>query len=139
MRVYLASPFFNDEEVERVSHVETVLRNKGLDVFSPREHQSEELEFGSVEWRKKTYLNDVLNIITADIVVAVHSTDSGTNWELGAAQVLGKKVILFDDNTKLPRNIMLTESAHAFLEGRDALDEYDFEELPFMYYEGEVI
>lgn len=143
LKVYLASPFFNDEEIERVAFVEKTLREKGLEVFSPREHQNEHLEFGSVEWRKATYLNDCHEILKCDIVVAVHSTDSGTNWELGAAGALQRPVILFDDNTDLPRNIMLTESCHAFLEGREALEAYNFDvklnELEKVYYEGTVI
>lgn len=141
LRVYLASPFFNEEEIERVAFVEKVLRDKGLDVFSPREHQNEHLEFGSVEWRKATFENDVEQIVACDVVVAVHSLDSGTNWELGAAAVLGRPVILFDDETDLPKNIMLTESAYAFLETRKALEEYDFHARPLqpIYYEGEVI
>ncbi|MFB5568666.1 nucleoside 2-deoxyribosyltransferase [Bacillus cereus] len=141
LRVYLASPFFNDEEIERVAFVEKVLRDKGLDVFSPREHQNEELEFGTVEWRKATFKNDVDHIGMCDIVVAVHSTDSGTNWELGAAAAIGRPVILFDDETDLPKNIMLTESAYAFLGSRKALEEYDFDARPLqhIYYEGEVI
>lgn len=141
LRVYLASPFFNEEEIERVAFVEKVLRDKGLDVFSPREHQNEQLEFGSVEWRKATFRNDCEHIVSCDIVVAIHSTDSGTNWELGAAHAINRPVILFDDNTDLPKNIMLTESAYAFLESRKALEEYDFDARPLqhIYYEGEVI
>ncbi|ABY46836.1 nucleoside 2-deoxyribosyltransferase (plasmid) [Bacillus mycoides KBAB4] len=143
MKVYLASPFFNDEEIERVEFVEKTLRAKGLQVFSPREHQNPQFEFGSVEWRKATYNNDVKEILTCDIVVAVHSTDSGTNWELGAASVIQRPVILFDDKTDLPKNIMLTESCHAFLESREALEAYNFDvrinELEKVYYKGEVI
>lgn len=143
LKVYLASPFFNEEEIERVEFVEKVLREKGLQVFSPREHQNAHLEFGSVEWRKATFKNDVKEILQCDIVVAIHSTDSGTNWELGAASVIQRPVILFDDKTDLPKNIMLTESVHAFLESREALEAYDFDvrinKLKKVYYEGEVI
>ncbi|WP_232790053.1 nucleoside 2-deoxyribosyltransferase [Bacillus sp. SN10] len=143
LKVYLASPFFNEEEIERVAFVEKTLRAKGLEVFSPREHQNEHLEFGSKEWRKATFDNDVKEILKCDIIVAVHSLDSGTNWELGAGSVIQRPIILFDDNTKLPRNIMLTESCHAFLESREALEAYDFDvridELEKVYYEGEVI
>ncbi|PFQ72444.1 nucleoside 2-deoxyribosyltransferase [Bacillus cereus] len=143
LRVYLASPFFNEEEIERVEFVEKTLRAKGLEVFSPREQQNEHLEFGSKAWRKATFDNDVKEILKCDIIVAVHSLDSGTNWELGAGSVIQRPIILFDDNTKLPRNIMLTESCHAFLESREALEAYDFDvridELEKVYYEGEVI
>lgn len=143
LKVYLASPFFNEEEIERVAYLEKLLREKGLEVFSPREHQNEHLEFGSKEWRKATFDNDVREILKCDIVVAVHSIDTGTIWEIGAACVIQRPVIIFDDNTDIPRNIMLTESCHAFLEGRKAIEAYNFDvrvgELEKVYYEGTVI
>ncbi|PEF03397.1 nucleoside 2-deoxyribosyltransferase [Bacillus thuringiensis] len=143
VKVYLASPFFNEEEIERVAYLEKLLRGKGMEVFSPREHQNEHLEFGSKEWRKATYNNDCKEILQCDIVVAVHSIDTGTIWEIGAACVIQRPVIIFDDNTDIPRNIMLTESCHAFLEGRKAIEAYNFDvrinELEKVYYEGTVI
>ena len=45
-KVYLASPFFNDAELDRMKSVLKVLREeKGFDVFAPYELKSD-LEFG---------------------------------------------------------------------------------------------
>ena len=35
-KIYLASPFFNDAELERMGKVRDILRAKGLDVFVPK-------------------------------------------------------------------------------------------------------
>ena len=51
-KVYLASPFFNDEEIKTMESVLEILRSKDLEVFAPFEHQNKHLEFGSMEWRK---------------------------------------------------------------------------------------
>ncbi|WP_289889954.1 hypothetical protein [Virgibacillus pantothenticus] len=51
-RVYLASPFFNDEQVERVKRVEQALEaNPFVEAyFSPRKEQLDSLPFGSSQW-----------------------------------------------------------------------------------------
>jgi nucleoside 2-deoxyribosyltransferase len=137
-RVYLASPFFNDEEIERVAFVERVLRSKGLDVFSPREHQIQELEFGSKKWRDAVFANDVTNIHKADLVVAVCSKDEGTNWEIGYAYANRIPIILFNESmTSL--NLMISDSIHAYISSREELEAYDFEKMPHKRYEGAVI
>jgi nucleoside 2-deoxyribosyltransferase len=139
MKVYLASPFFNEEEIEVVEFVEKTLAAKGLEVFSPRKDQLPELKFGTREWANAIYHNDIKHVEWADVVVAVHSDDSGTNMEIGYAVKAGKPVIIFDDNTMLFRNLMLTESCHAWLQGRKSLKEYSFDKFVRVPYEGEVI
>ena len=36
MKIYLASPFFDDKELENVKKAEEILFSRGFDVFSPR-------------------------------------------------------------------------------------------------------
>ena len=53
MKIYLASPFFTDEETLVVATVENILRRRGYEVFSPREHEVRNgAEVGSPEWSK---------------------------------------------------------------------------------------
>lgn len=138
-KIYLASPFFNEKEIERMSKVRDILRAKGLDVFCPNEHQSPELEFGSLEWREKTFKNDVDHIDWCDVVVAVVSQgnydDSGTCWELGFAHATNKKVILVNvEGNSI--NLMIANSLHAIITSYDELSDYDFDELkPIPYLE----
>ena len=139
-KVYLASPFFDDAELERVDKVKEILDSKGLEVFSPKEHQNEHLEFGSIEWRKATFDSDVMGIHCADIVVAIicngNYSDSGTAWEIGYSFALGKPVVVVN-LTGETINLMIADSIHALITSYDELKEYDFEKMekkPYLNY-----
>ena len=139
-KVYLASPFFDDAELKRVNKVKEILDSKGLEVFSPKEHQNEHLEFGSIEWRKATFENDVKHIDWCDVVVAIickgNYDDSGTAWELGYAYATNKPVVLVNI-TGETINLMIADSIHALITSYDELKEYDFEKMekkPYLNY-----
>ena len=139
-KVYLASPFFDEAELERVDKVKEILDSKGLEVFSPKEHQNEHLEFGSIEWRKATFENDVKHIDWCDVVVAIickgNYDDSGTAWELGYAYATNKPVVLVNI-TGETINLMIADSIHALITSYDELKEYDFEKMekkPYLNY-----
>lgn len=139
-KVYLASPFFDDAELERVDKVKEILDSKGLEVFSPKEHQNEHLEFGSIEWRKATFENDVKHIDWCDVVVAIickgNYDDSGTAWELGYAYATNKPVVLVNI-TGETINLMIADSIHALITSYDELKEYNFEKMekkPYLNY-----
>lgn len=139
-KVYLASPFFDNAELERVDKVKEILDSKGLEVFSPKEHQNEHLEFGSIEWRKATFENDVKHIDWCDVVVAIickgNYDDSGTAWELGYAYATNKPVVLVNI-TGETINLMIADSIHALITSYDELKEYDFEKMekkPYLNY-----
>lgn len=140
-KIYLASPFFNEKETMRVCKVMNILKEKGLEVFVPMEHQSPELEFGSREWRDKTFRNDVDHIDWCDVVVAIISNgnydDSGTAWELGYAYATNKPVVLVN-LTGETINLMIADSLHALIKSYDELKEYDFEKMPVREYENYV-
>lgn len=135
-RVYLASPFFNEREVGFVERVEKVLREKGLDVWSPRHNQFTDLESGSSEWSIQTFLNDKKFIDWSECVVAIYDgnyMDSGTAWEMGYAFGTNKPVIVVHVGES--SNLMVHESAHANLT-LDELDAYDFKEFKSNKYTG---
>ena len=52
-KIYIASPFFNDRECEVLSEVETLLKSRDLDVYSPREHEERDGNVGKPEWSKE--------------------------------------------------------------------------------------
>lgn len=140
MKIYLASPFFDEVEVKRMETVRDILREKKLDVFVPNEHQHKELEFGSMEWRKATFNSDVSAIDEADIVVAVNSKgnydDAGTMWEIGYAYATKKPVVLVN-LTGDTINLMIADSLHALVTSYDELKDYDFEKMekkPYLNY-----
>jgi nucleoside 2-deoxyribosyltransferase len=137
-RVYLASPFFNEMEIETVKKVAEILKSKGLEVFEPMENQMEGLEAGSRHWSIETFMNDVKFIKWAEIVVGVYHgnySDSGTAWELGYAYATDKPVILIHVGEN--SNLMVHEGSHANLT-IDQLKDYDFEKMPSSFYTGEM-
>jgi nucleoside 2-deoxyribosyltransferase len=100
-KVYLASGFFTEKQYKAVERAEKFLRSKGFEVFSPREHQFEDIPFGTKEWRAAVFDNDVNHILWADFVFAIldEKMDEGTLWELGYAFAHGKPIVLFNDST----------------------------------------
>jgi nucleoside 2-deoxyribosyltransferase len=135
-RVYLASPFFNEMEIETVKKVAEILKSKGLEVFEPMENQMEGLEAGKRHWSIETFMNDVKFIKWSEIVVAVYHgnySDSGTAWEMGYAYATDKPVITVHVGDS--SNLMVHEGSHANLT-IDQLKDYDFEKLPSSFYEG---
>lgn len=140
IKVYLASPFFNQEEIDKMEIVLSILRDKGLEVFAPFEHQNKHLEFGSMEWRKATFKSDVGAIDNCDVMVAINCQgnydDAGTMWEIGYAYAKGIPVVLFN-NTEKTINLMIADSLHSLIKSYDELKEYDFKELkqiPYLNY-----
>lgn len=97
-KVYLASPFFNEEEIEIYDEVIGLLRSESdLDVFVPREHEIPGAwEMENRKWAEAVFAVDLIALQQADIVVVLNFgmySDSGTAWECGYAYGTGKKVL----------------------------------------------
>lgn len=138
-RIYLASPFFNDEEIELVKLVEEILINKGLDVFSPMRHPREDLVKGSRHWAIESFVNNLKFINASDLVVAIyhgHYSDSGTAWEIGYCYGIQTPVITV--HLGEISNLMVTEASHTNLT-LEELKQYDFNKLPSSYFKGRMI
>ncbi|WP_304053657.1 nucleoside 2-deoxyribosyltransferase [Levilactobacillus namurensis] len=142
--IYLAGPFFDDEQVERIGRAEAALAaNPQVGrVFSPRKNEIRDLTLGTPKWSDATFKMDVREIDQADVVVALidyvdDQVDSGTAFEIGYAYHSQKPlVILHEKDTKV--NLMLSESLTAYLQSTDALKTYDFATLPTSRYDGPV-
>jgi nucleoside 2-deoxyribosyltransferase len=145
VRIFIASPFFNEEQLERVQRLENALaRNPYVaDFFSARFHQFPQLKFGSKEWRRITFQNDLKYLRRADVVVAIHDfeglqVDSGTAFEIGYAYALQKPIILIKEKPSVI-NLMLAEGLHAYLNRVEDVSLYDFINMPKLQYEGPII
>lgn len=96
MKIYLASPFFNEKEILVYEEVIKKLRQKH-EIFVPREHVIENAwEMSNKDWGKAVFDMDVEAIRDCDVVVALNwglYSDSGTSWECGFAFGIGKDVI----------------------------------------------
>ena len=98
MKVYLASPFFNETEINIYDKVIALLREeKDIDLFVPREHTIPNgWEMPNYIWAENVFAVDILGIQKSDVVVVLNFgmySDSGTAWECGYAYALGKTVV----------------------------------------------
>ncbi len=138
MKIYLASPFFNDREIDFLSRAEKILRQRGLEVYSPREHENREEKY-TQGWAENVFKMDITAIQNADITVAMYDgnySDSGTAWECGYTYGLNKPLIAVHIGKKA--NLMIFRSARANI-SIDELATYDFESLPTKEYVGDMI
>lgn len=137
-RVYLASPFFNEKEIELVNQVEDILKEKKLTVFSPMRNQYDHLESGTRHWSIEIFRNDIKFIDWSEIVVAIYHggySDSGTAWELGYAYGTNKPVIVVHVGEN--SNLMVHEGGHANIT-LEELKDYDFDKLASSFYTGDM-
>ncbi|MED3682027.1 nucleoside 2-deoxyribosyltransferase [Bacillus thuringiensis] len=137
MNLYLAGPFFNEEQVALLEKLERILFNKGLNVFSPRKHMSK-LPFGTFQWQNENFIIDANALQYSDIILAVYNDqDPGTMWEVGYAWAIKKIIIIFNTKENV-LNLMITQSLHAYLDSLDKVIHYNFNKLPRIFYEGNV-
>jgi nucleoside deoxyribosyltransferase len=144
-KIYLASPFFDDEQVQRIEKVEKALRSNSTvkDVFSPREHQHDEYEFATRKWGEVVYAADIEALEDAEGVVAVvdyvgEEVDPGTAMEIGYAVHKGTPVIILQEKDTRA-NIMWAMPLRAYFKNPEELATYDFNELPENDYSGDLI
>lgn len=138
MKLYLASPFFNEKELEAVQAVEKILKEKGIDFWSPRLNQLDQFEAGSQAWSMAIYMNDIKALDFCDGTIMVYHgnySDSGTAFEAGYTIARGKKLIVVhvgDDS-----NLMVHTPAIANLT-LEELKDYDFKKLEAIEYKGKM-
>ncbi|USS93039.1 nucleoside 2-deoxyribosyltransferase [Fructilactobacillus ixorae] len=144
-QIYLAGPFFSEDQIARIEKVEQALTSNPTvrDFFSPRKHQSTQHAQFTKPWATEIYQADIKNLRAAEAVVAIidfteDHVDSGTAFEIGYAVQLGTPVIVLHEKTGTV-NLMIGESLHAYLTSPAALSDYDFNTLPANEYDGEFI
>ncbi len=138
-KIYLASPFFCEKETEVLGKVENILKARGLDVFSPREHEVREGNVGKPEWSKATFNNDKTALDWCDVVVMLYwgnYSDSGTAWECGYAYATKKPVLVVQLGEL--SNLMVHEGSHANLMSLEELEKYDFDTMPKKEFTGKM-
>ena len=139
MKIYLASPFFNEKELENVKIAEKILTERGFSLFSPRLNEVRTDENTQQSWwSKETFMIDKKFIDWADVVVMLYYggySDSGTAWECGYAYGTNTPVVvvqLGEDS-----NLMVHEGCHSNIT-LEELKTYDFEMLPAKPYKGKM-
>lgn len=97
MKIYLASPFFNAEEISIYHKVIQDLRAAGHEVYVPQEHTIENAwDLSNKDWANRVYINDIEAIDDCECMMILNFgmySDSGTAWEAGYAFAIGKWTI----------------------------------------------
>lgn len=109
---YLASPFFNERQVERMETVLSLLRINGYSVFAPYENSVvENQNLQNPEYRARIFTKNIEAIRVSRMVLAItNDKDMGTLFEAGYAYGLGIPVVYFAEDLNGPFNLMLSES-----------------------------
>lgn len=125
MRIYIAAPFFNPQQLATVQSVELALAALGIDYYSPRldgvlQEMSEE--------ERKASLNKIFNLNVGNIddstalLAILDEKDTGTTWEMGYAF---RKIPIYGytstPNVKL--NVMLRQCMITHACGIDELNQ----------------
>lgn len=124
MKVYIAAPFFNPDQLKIVVAVEMQLLKKRVEYFSPRSEGT--LGDMTVEEqkksRKKIFDSNVANMMSCDAMIAcVEYKDTGTIWEMGFFYAMGKPIIMLaSDPSKI--NVMLAESSYIAFSSDQAVE-----------------
>ena len=124
MKVYIASPFFNEEQLERVDFIEKLLSAHNFDYFSPRRDTYVKPD-SSHEERKKAFDDNVAAIDNSDfILVITDGKDVGTIFEAGYAYNECTPILYFAETLgDKPFNLMLAMSGNmGICKSREELD-----------------
>ena len=145
-KVYIASPFFNEEQLERVKYIERLLKRYNIEYFSPRIDTRVKPD-STDEERKRAFADNIDAIKNCEyIIVVTDGKDIGTMFEAGFAYSIDKPILYFAETLgNNPFNLMLAMSANAICKSRDELDcslrhinDCGFLSLITAHYEGEI-
>ena len=121
MKVYLASPFFNDNEKAEKEKVRQRLISLGYEVIDPQNSDHiNSWELNNNDWAKNVFIKDGKFITEADAVVAIDwglYGDCGTACEVGIASVLEKPILIIapDKTLSQPHSLMVVQSGINFI------------------------
>ena len=96
MKIYLASPWFKNNERVMYSQILNKMREQGHEVYAPIEHEVPNAwDLSNAEWGRQVFFADIQAIQDCDEVWVLNFgmySDSGTAWECGFAYGIGKTV-----------------------------------------------
>lgn len=133
MKIYLAAPIFNPQQLEVVNLLKDAAEENGHEVFSPY-HNSVDIWQGrapkdcSPEERRQVLDDNIRNIDWCEVLLAWVGgmggfTDPGVVWEMGYAFRGGKFTLCYIDNVldaeRQSMNLMLAGTVDAVVTHRD--------------------
>lgn len=135
-KIYVASPFFQEEHRKRAFEVAELLRKKGHEVYLPLEHKIiDAWDYPNYKWGRMVFDNDIEAIKNSDCVVILsygRNSTAGTNWEAGYAYGTNKKVIVIEMPEVNLMSLMVANGRTATLKAIEELNSYDFKNYPLL-------
>lgn len=120
--IYLAGPWFSDDQSERLDYVHNQLVKAGYDVFFPKDHPAS--PDSSVDWCKQVFKGNTDHIDEAKTVLAItNGKDMGTIFEAGYAYAKNKPIVYFAEGLNGPFNLMLAQSGVKVIKSREELED----------------
>lgn len=112
MKVYIAAPFFNEDQIRIVEELELTLEQHEIDYFSPRSEgtlsnmtrEEQELSHRSIFESNVRNMDDCTHMIAC-----VQYKDTGTIWEMGYMFGQEKEIVMMSEADTV--NVMLAQSA----------------------------
>lgn len=137
--VYIASPFFTNEEIQFVTEVEKSLSSIGIEYYSPMREGILKPDAPEDE-QIRLYTSNIGAIEERPLMVAnIDDRDPGTLFEMGYAAALGKLIITitrhnYNVNVMLARSVLahtrtisdMNEVISKVVKLRDGGDSYDY-------------
>jgi nucleoside 2-deoxyribosyltransferase len=121
--VYLAGPFFNEEQTKVVEDIKEILDYLKINYFSPKDV----LKYAKTdppEVATKCYKGNVRALCGCDLMIAlIDDYDSGTMFEMGYFTALNKPVVAYSNHPDRRLNIMLSQSCVSFANNLSDLGE----------------
>jgi hypothetical protein len=113
--VYLAGPFFTNEQLNEIVIIEELLKNSGFSYFSPRKECRYNAGDPEIVADRAFYLN-CWHISTCKFVVASLTwKDTGTAWELGYAHAIKKPRLGVTSLMSIGFNLMVVRTVNALI------------------------
>lgn len=137
MRIYIASPFFNEEQLRRVEEIKKILDKREISYFSPKDHNYINPDATAKE-KTVGFNKNISEIAKCNLMIAVtNDKDAGTMFEAGFAFAIRVPIVYFWENDDKSKsfNLMLAESSFSVITSYKDLLDYNF--LPSKY-KGEI-
>lgn len=113
MKVYIAAPFFNEDQVKIVESIEAALDKAGIEYFSPRSAGTlMAMSKGEQALRRRDiYMGNITAMENCTHMVAcIEHKDTGTTFEIGYYAAIKRPIVLFHADPGRV-NVMLAEAA----------------------------
>ena len=130
--VYLASGWFNPEQLERCEYVRDTLKYLGFHVFSPKDENLVSTD-STADSKKQAFVGNLKAIKDSAFMLCItNQKDLGTIFESGYAYAVGTPIVYFAEGLNGPFNLMLAQSGVHVLTSRDQLS-HDLQDVEILY------